>query len=330
MFKKIITFLCLSIAVVAYFPILSTNAGILELNQNNNNDLNLRVGSYKTVGNQLSKNQPLNDFGHDQFYYISGGWERSLYYSLVKIAKDFKNFMFAIATIFFFVITLRLLLAGNTEEELGKYKKWIIWITIGLVVMQIAYSFVVSIYDQGVSAGVAYRLLDYVVNPLIRLLETIASVFFLWIAIFAFYRLVTSQGDEEKINSAKKSMIEAIIWFLIIKFARALVEATYGTINCTQILWGLITIDNANCIKTADLKGFAGIIIQVINWANSFIALVVVLLIIYAGFEIMTSGGDEEKIKKWKNTFIYIAIGLFVLASSYLILTFFILPQVKI
>jgi hypothetical protein len=179
MFKKIITFLCINIIAVMCLPILSTNAGLIELNQTNSNDLNLRVGSYKTVGNQLSKNQPLNDFGNDQFYNISGGGERSLYYSLVKIAKDFKNFMFAIATLFFFIITLRLLLAGNTEEELGKYKKGIIWITIGLVVMQIAYSFVVSIYDQGVSAGVAYRLLDYVVNPLIRLLETIASVFFL-------------------------------------------------------------------------------------------------------------------------------------------------------
>jgi divalent metal cation (Fe/Co/Zn/Cd) transporter len=38
--------------------------------------------------------------------------------------------------------------------------------------------------------------------------------------------------------------------------------------------------------------------IKVINWANSFIAIIVVLLIIYAGFQIMTSGGDEEKIKK--------------------------------
>lgn len=70
---------------------------------------------------------------------------------------------------------------------------------------------------------------------MIRLLETLASVFFLGIAFYAFYRLVTSQGDEEKIEKAKKSIIQAIIGFLIIKFARLMVEATYGTINCTQI-----------------------------------------------------------------------------------------------
>lgn len=338
MLKKLLLLIALTIWIFQ-FSIESTYAGILDgffttetnsINFTNSEDLNIKVGSYKTAGGQLNKNEALNNFWSDYFYNISGGGERSLYYTLVKVAHDFKNIMFALATIFFFVITLRLLLAGNTEEELGHYKNGVIWITIGLVVMQIAYSFVVSIYDQWVGAGVAYRLLEYVINPMIRLLETLASVFFLWIAFYAFYRLITAQGDEEKIEKAKKSIIQGIVWFLIVKFARLLVESTYGTINCTQILWGLITIDNAKCLKDADLTWFVGIIISIINWANSFIALIVVLLILYAGFQIMTSWGDEEKIKKGKSTFIYIAIWLFVLVASYLILTFFIIPEAKI
>ena len=329
--KKFLLCGLLSIILFFQFQVESTYAGgIIQLNYNNSNDLNVRIGAYKGVGRQLSNNQPLSDFGSDRFIPVGQGGERSLYFSLVKIAYDFKNFMFAIATIFFFVITLRLLVSSNTEEELGHYKKWIIWITIGLIVMQIAYSFVVSLYDQWVSAWVAYRLLDYVINPLIRLLETLASIFFLWIAFYAFYRLVTAQWDEEKITKAKKSIIQGIIGFLIIKFARLLVESTYGTINCQQILWGLITIDNAKCLKAANLWGFIGIIIQIINWANSFIALVVILLILYAGFMIMTSWGDEEKIKKGKQTIIYIIIGLFVLTGSYLLLTFFIIPEFTI
>lgn len=188
------------------------------------------------------------------FYSVSTNGERGLFYAVVRIARDFKNLMFVAATVFFFIITIKLLLAGNTEDELEKYKKGIIWITVGIIVMQIAYSFVSAIYDQGVSAGVAYRLLEYIVNPLIRLLETLASVFFLGIAFYAFYRIITAQGDEEKIEKAKKSIIQAIIGFIVIKFAKFLVEATYGTINCTTIGGGIIRIDNANCLRDADLS----------------------------------------------------------------------------
>lgn len=44
----------------------------------------------------------------------------------------------------------------------------------------------------------------------------------------------------------------------------------------------------------------------------------------------MLSGGDEEKIKKGKDTIKYIAVGLFVLVASFLILTFFLVPEATI
>ncbi len=49
-----------------------------------------------------------------------------------------------------------------------------------------------------------------------------------------------------------------------------------------------------------------------------FFYLIAVIFGIYAGFLIMTSWGDDEKVKKWKNIFIYVIIGLIVvfLAST--------------
>jgi len=43
---------------------------------------------------------------------------------------------------------LKLIFASNTEEELGKFKKGIIWITVGLIVMQIAFAFAKIMFDQ--------------------------------------------------------------------------------------------------------------------------------------------------------------------------------------
>jgi len=47
------------------------------------------------------------------------------------------------------------------------------------------------------------------------------------------------------------------------------------------------------------------------------------IMIIYAGAQIMLSGWDEEKIKKWKSSLLYIFIGIFILTVNYLIITFF-------
>jgi hypothetical protein len=55
---------------------------------------------------------------------------------------------------------------------------------------------------------------------------------------------------------------------------------------------------------------------------NGFIWLIVVILIIYAWFMVLTSVWDEEKLKKAKSIIMYIAIWLFILVANYLILTF--------
>lgn len=77
--------------------------------------------------------------------------------------------------------------------------------------MQIAFSLSTVLFDQGVSAKLAVRLLDNVVWPLVSLLQTLASFFFIAVAIFAFYRLVTANGNDEAISNGKKTIGYAII-----------------------------------------------------------------------------------------------------------------------
>lgn len=148
MLKKILISLAIAFTLLIPTGVLPATAALIEINFGSDTDLNVRIGSYKSVGSQLNQNDKLSAFGDDRFYSVSQGGERGLFYTIVRLARDFKNFMFVAATVFFFIITIKLLLSGNTEEELDHYKKGIIWITIGLIVMQIAYSFVFSIYDQ--------------------------------------------------------------------------------------------------------------------------------------------------------------------------------------
>jgi hypothetical protein len=58
---------------------------------------------------------------------------------------------------------------------------------------------------------------------------------------------------------------------------------------------------------------------------NSFVWIIVILMIIYAWFTVLTWAWDEEKLKRAKTSILYIAIWILILIINYLILTFFIL-----
>jgi hypothetical protein len=58
--------------------------------------------------------------------------------------------------------------------------------------MQIAFPFIQVLFDKGVSENLAEEFAQTVFSPLISLLEASASFFFIAVAIYAFYKLVTA------------------------------------------------------------------------------------------------------------------------------------------
>ncbi|MCH8518900.1 hypothetical protein LAT59_04020, partial [Candidatus Gracilibacteria bacterium] len=148
------------------------------------------------IGDALAVNNPrLDNLNTSEFINTTNVGEQGIVNTLLLFARDLKNLFYIIATIFFLVIILRLIFSSNTEEELGKFKKGLIWITIGIIVMQIAFVFTTLLFDRGVSTSVAVMFFDNLVWPLVTLLQTLASFFFIAIAIYAFYRLVTANGN---------------------------------------------------------------------------------------------------------------------------------------
>lgn len=321
---KYIIFLIITITSI-FFGAWNLDAVDLSTINGGQNVDNLRIwASDGAESENASENEKLNDFYDDEFIWVSRGWERGLYNAMIRVARDLKNIFYVLATIYFLVICLKLIFSSNTEEELGNFKKWIIWITIWLIVMQIAFVFTQILFDQWVSANLWATLIQNLVLPMIALIQTLASIFFIAIAIFAFYRLVTANGNDEAIKSGKMTIFYALIGFLIVKLAQTIVEAFYGKINCGS--WATIGW-NGTCINVSDVSEGIQIIVRIINWMNWFVAIVVLLMIIYAGAQILLSGWDEEKVKKGKQAIIYIAIWLFVLAINFLILTFFLRPE---
>jgi len=287
---------------------------------------NLRISTIQSWDN--NRNQLLNKMTDDNFFTTRYWWTKWIYWLMFRIAKDLKNIFFVLATLYLLIIIIRLLYSWESDEWFTKFKKWVIWTSVWIFVMQAAYAYTKTLYDKDVWQNLAFNMIDNIINPLIWMLEIFASVVFLLMAIMAFYQLITANWNEETTKKWKMTIVYAIIWFILIKLAKITVQWVYWKINCNTSHWWLISSDSVNCLDKANVTWFAATLLQIINWTNWFIWLVVVLMIIYAWTQALTSGWDEEKMKKAKKSIIYIAIGLVLLTMNYIILTFFIAPKI--
>ncbi len=69
---------------------------------------------------------------------------------------------------------------------------------------------------------------------------------------------------------------------------------------------------------------FSDTIWSVVAFFLGFMALVAVIIFIYAGFLILTAGWDEDKVKKGKTTMINALIWIFVIWISWTVVSWFI------
>ncbi|NDK19594.1 hypothetical protein GW819_02020 [Candidatus Gracilibacteria bacterium] len=254
--------------------------------------------------------------------YFFGGditGESGAKYLLITIARDLKNVITLLAIVFLFIMAIKIIFSHGSEEDIKKWRHGIISASIGIVVMQVAYVLVSTLYDTSVNGVTAFDFLEKIVYPFVRLLELLASFAFLAMAFFAFYTIITGGGSEEKAKKGKQTIIFAIIGFLLIKVPRVLVESIYGKAQCDGGLFGICQVTSPNLSATVQIMTTA------INYFNGFVGIVVVLLIIYAGFLVLTGGGDDEKLKKAKSIIKYAIIGIFLLVASYTLFNFFVL-----
>jgi len=74
----------------------------------------------------------------------------------------------------------------------------------------------------------------------------------------------------------------------------------------------------ASHLKTSD-KGLEESIIDIINVILGFLGLLLLIIIIYSGFQWMTSGGNEEKISEARKRLVSAVIGLGIVLGAWII-----------
>ncbi len=290
-------------------------------------DLNLQTWENKVSGIKNDKITALKDKSENDSIAV---WEEWIKFFLLRIAKDLKNLFFALASIYLLILILKTFFTDKTEEASNNLKKGWLWVSLWLVVMQVSYPFIKVLFDKWVSENLAEEFAQTIFSPFISLLETAAGFFFIGIAIYSFYKLVTANWNEEAVKAWKMSIVYAIMWFIVIKLTKILVNAIYWKVNCSESSFtDIIKGSNwkSQCLEPVQLEGFSKLIVDVINWANGFIWIILVILVIYTWARVLLSTWNEDTLKSSKSTFIYIAVWVWLLFTNYLILTFFLLPE---
>lgn len=262
----------------------------------------------------------------DFFFSPANSGGDGIIWAFTVVAFNIKNVVMVLAVIFLVLAVIKLLFSSNDEEHVKKWRSSIIWVTVGIFFMQMTFSIwralILPDESSGINGSLGWTIWESVLGPIVSILQFLASLAFFLMILYAFYTIVWSAWDEEKLKKWKRTIIYGFIGFFLMRFPAEIIRYIYGGVECdTHVHWLLriCRMENPNPSGLVELIG------RVILYFNGFLMLVCVILIIYAGWLVMISWGDEEKLKKAKSTILYVLIGFVVLVASHAIFRFFIL-----
>lgn len=127
-----------------------------------------------------------------------------------------------------------------------------------------------------------------ILQPIVNVLFVLASLGFLAMAVYAFYTLVTANGNEERAKKGKNITLYAVIGFVLMRVPKMLVPAIYGepSAACKNMNWigiGTCTLENKDLAEGINIFG------KILTYISGFLALFAVVLVIYAGWLIFSS-----------------------------------------
>jgi hypothetical protein len=118
--------------------------------------------------------------------------------------------------------------------------------------------------------------------------------------IYGGYQFVMGQGDPSKIARGKKTVTNAIVGLAIAVFA-------------TVISNTIVNIVSSNSKPYSDVDSFqASWLSNVFTYAFFALGVLATGMIVYGGFQYVSSAGDPSKAKKAQQTIIYSVVGLVV------------------
>lgn len=180
------------------------------------------------------------------------------------------------------------------------------------------------------AAGIAgSTVVDIVVGTFYGFL-TLIAVFAFGFLVISGFKLILARDNPEAITSGKQAVTwsilglgAAILSITIVLSVQALIGGSSANTlgNPDQLNIPLIsggTIPSLGPAGTPN-AGFLGVFIQIVSNIAGLAFVVCALMVIWAGYQMVFSGGNEEKIMAGRTILLWALVGMGVIILSYLI-----------
>lgn len=227
-------------------------------------------------------------------------------------------FRFAISGIMmiYVIILVIKLVSGAADEEVKKAKERLVYMIIGLLIVQFAgtlvkrmffgdYGEAFSVNEDGerVSQDFAFNSAAEI-RGIIGLIEIFIGVVAVLVIVVRGITLVVSGGEEESMKKARNHILYAVVGLVLAGFS--------------EIITRFIVFPDAGTSMPSVETGQA-LIAQITNFVAGFIAIAAFIMLFYAGYRYVVAGVSGEEGDKIKKIFIGAIIGLVLSMSAFAI-----------
>lgn len=280
----------------------------------------------------------------ETWFSISGEWGEWIRDLIARVAVKIIIPIFVFAGIILAIIWFYKLMGSDSEEEQKKAFNYLIRWTLGIIIMVSAWfitnQLVWSSWDTNIiwsiwstanseavaGAVVAEQIYNQIVFPLLRIFIYFALGILFILTITHAFKYIFSKDDEFQRKSFTILIYNAL-WIIVIILAKEMIEIVYGqysdvineevtsgsSTNAGQIGNGVLEISEFWWLQTA------------INWILSIATFIVLILIVYQSYQLLTNPSSEDLVGNLKKNIVYTLIGILIIGAWYLITNFFII-----
>jgi len=279
------------------------------------------IVDFVITGTPLSSTMPLGSFNCPSF--VGGGvgacWLAALF---VYAVHQGRLLIGALAFITIIVAAFTLIIR-QSEEALTTARRTVLGVVVGLFLVFTSEQFVDALYggftiDAGevlsdpsnIDAGTL--ILSEELFGILRWGETIVAIVAIGLLVAEAVMVLASFGSEQALQKANRAVLYTILGILLIVFDR-MIATIFGY---TQI--GALPGAPDASIFIVEIFGFVRLVL-------GLVAIVAIAVIIYAGFLMMGSFGNDELITKSRTILINAIIGFLLIAVAFTIVHFVII-----
>ncbi len=251
-------------------------------------------------------------------YEVRFSGESQMQSIVLAVTRVMRNLIGALAILWIIISGLQLIFAHGDESAITQQKRAITYSIIGLAVILLLDKGITIIYGiPGAERGLATtgEGISTEVLGLISFAKAVIGAAAIFMIMISGFKIITAQGEEEKLTQQKKSILWIIIGIVIILINQVIVQNLYIDPVKNQLGGKEEVITQSNVINIINTLG------TITQFVLGFVGIIAFGALIYGAGSMIASYGNDEAVEKGKKIIKNAIIGIIVILSAFAIVS---------